>query len=219
MLMLIKKTGHYFLKGHLRGLMYDRLFVQFLPRMKGFLSLFFYRLLYKHFSFGKNILAWGPVILTKSPESVIRIGNDVRLVSDPVRSSIGLYSRCKFQAFFGARITVGNRVGLNGTAITCRTTSVEIDDGTIIAPNVIIVDSAFHAPWPTENRMHNKGYENDRPVKIGRNVWIATNCTILKGVTIGDNSIIAAGSVVIGNIPANTVAGGVPARVLKPLSP
>ena len=67
--------------------------------------------------------------------------------------------------------------------------------------------------------MHNMGYENDRPVKIGRNVWIATNCTILKGVTIGDNSIIAAGSVVIGNIPANTVAGGVPARVLKPLSP
>lgn len=45
------------------------------------------------------------------------------------------------------------------------------------------------------------------------------NCTILKGVTIGDNSIIAAGGVVIGNIPANTVAGGVPARVLKPLSP
>ena len=55
------------------------------------------------------------------------------------------------------------------------------------------------------------------PIHIGENVWIGSSVTITRGVTIGDNSVIAAGAVVTKDIPANVVAGGVPAKVIKPL--
>ena len=53
------------------------------------------------------------------------------------------------------------------------------------------------------------------PIHIGKNVWIGANATILAGVTIGDDTVIAAGAVVTKDVPGNTVAGGVPAKVIK----
>ena len=61
------------------------------------------------------------------------------------------------------------------------------------------------------------GYENDKRVIIGKNVWIGMNSLILKNVTIGDNSIIGAGSVVVKDVPKNTIAAGNPAKVIKDL--
>lgn len=85
----------------------------------------------------------------------------------------------------------------------------------MIAPNVIIVDSDFHIPWPPETRLHYPGTEADGEINIGKNCWIGMNSIILKGVTIGDNSIIATGSVVIHNISADSLAAGIPAKVVK----
>ena len=53
------------------------------------------------------------------------------------------------------------------------------------------------------------------PIRIGKNVWIGSNSTILPGVTIGDNSVVAAGAVVTKNVEANTIVGGVPAKIIK----
>lgn len=53
------------------------------------------------------------------------------------------------------------------------------------------------------------------PIKLGKNVWVGSNATILQGVTIGDNAVVAAGAVVNNDVPANTVVGGVPAKVIK----
>ena len=80
---------------------------------------------------------------------------------------------------------------------------------------MIIVDSDFHAPWPVSERPLNPGLENDRPVRIGDGAWIGMHSIILKGVTIGDGAIIGAGSVVTRDIPANAVACGSPARVVR----
>lgn len=87
----------------------------------------------------------------------------------------------------------------------------------MIAANVIIVDSDFHATWPPEMRWSNKTDAFDREVVIGRRVWIGMNSLILKGSRIGDNSIIGAGSVVSGDIPSNCMAAGNPARVIRML--
>ena len=185
--------------------------------MSGFLSLMFYRIIFKNIRTGQNIKCWGRMLISKSPLSSITIGNSCVLVSSKLRATIAIFSPVKISAYNKSVIIIGDKVSMNGTCITCRSTSVQIGDNTMIASNVIIVDSDFHAPWPPEDRTHNMGYERDSSVKIGENVWLGMNTIVLKGVSIGDNSIITAGSVVVENIPANVVAGGVPARVIKSL--
>lgn len=200
---------------HIPGYLYERIFIYITPAFFGWLSMQFYRLIYKNIHIGRNINCWGRVLIWKSPESSIVIGNNLRIVSNHLRSGIAMHSKLKLTAFSEAKIIIGDAVAMVGTSITCRTTCIEIMEGTIIGPNVIIVDSDFHVLWPPENRNFNMGYENDRPVKICKNVWIGMSCIILKGVTIGENSIIAAGSIVTKDIPPNVVAGGNPAKVIR----
>lgn len=87
---------------------------------------------------------------------------------------------------------------------------IEIGQETIISSNVSISDTDIHTPLYFGVKSN-----NTKPVIIGNHVWICRNVIIQKGVRIGDNSIIAAGSIVITDIPANCVAGGIPAKVLK----
>lgn len=213
----LKRLVHYLYTGALWGLIFESIFKYFLPQLTGFVSLIFYRIIFRDIRTGRNIKCWGRMLISKSPSSSITIGNDCVLVSSQLRATIAIFTPVKISVYNESRISIGNKVSMNGTCITCRSTSVNIGDNTIIASNVIIVDSDFHAPWPPEDRTHNMGYERDRSVVIGSNVWLGMNTIVLKGVSIGDNSIITAGSVVNEDIPANVMAGGVPARVIKSL--
>jgi acetyltransferase-like isoleucine patch superfamily enzyme len=168
---------------------------------------------------GKNIKSWGIVDVIRAPKTQIKIGNNILFNSSSIRTTASsLYGRVKLRTFErGAKIIIGDNVGLNGTSITARSKAITIGDGTIIAPNVIIVDSDFHAQWPPDNRLVNPGFESDEDVIIGENVWIGMNSIILKGAKIGDNSIIGAGSIVTDVIPPNCVAIGNPAKLIKQL--
>ena len=90
-------------------------------------------------------------------------------------------------------------------------TDIYVGDDCMIAPNVVIATSG-HPILPIL-REHN--YVYNLPVRIGKNVWIGSGVQILPGVTIGDNSVIGAGSVVTNNIPANVVAFGAPCRAIR----
>ena len=81
-----------------------------------------------------------------------------------------------------------------------------------VGTNVEIIDSDFHNLDPN---LRNSGNHKCKPVKIGRNVFVGSNVKILKGVTIGENSVIANGSVVVKDIPANVIVAGNPASVIK----
>lgn len=197
--------------------LYIRCCLYKIPELKGRYHLWFFRLIFPNFHVGRNPKIWGRfhVAMYNSLNSTISIGDNLHMVSDPKRSGITLFTLCKFTTIEEAVIEIGNNVGLNGVTITSRK-RVSIGDNTIIAPNTIIVDTDFHAQWPPESRFGSKP-ENDREVKIGKNVWISMNVIILKGAQIGDNSIIGAGSVVTSAIPGNVIAAGNPARVVRSL--
>jgi len=195
---------------------YGRTFLSLLPRLRGRLGLAFFEAIYEGFSVGRGARCWGSPLVSMEKGSSITIGANFSSTSDVRRAGIAVYSPCKLRTMPGATIVIGDGVSLNGTSITCRS-SIEIGDGSMMAANVVIVDSDFHPQWPPQRRRAVAEREYDAPVTIGRNVWIGVGSLVLKGASIGDNSIIGAGSVVSGAIPANVVAAGAPARVLRNL--
>lgn len=116
-----------------------------------------------------------------------------------------------FYLDYGYRTTIGDDFFSNFNLTILDGGGVEIGDRVFIGPNVGI----YTANHPTDVRRREKGYEWALPVKIGNKVWIGGGVTILSGVTIGDNTVIAAGSVVTKDIPANVVAAGNPCKVIK----
>lgn len=147
--------------------------------------------------------------------------------SDP--GDVVLNENCELfggiQSYNHGKVTLGRwaKVGM-GAKINC-VNSIEIGDDTAIADFVTIVDHNFHPVNPDDRRYmrhtphgareRQPMYSANAPIKIGTNVWIGEHSRICKGVTIGDNSIIGACSIVTKSVPANCVAVGNPARVVK----
>lgn len=118
-----------------------------------------------------------------------------------------------FYCDYGKQIRVGKRFFANFNFTVLDEAPVTIGDDCFIGPNVSIY-TACHSTDPVERNSRKEWAE---PVTIGNNVWIGGSVTILPGVTIGDNVTIGAGSVVTRDVPANVVAAGNPARVIRQL--
>jgi acetyltransferase-like isoleucine patch superfamily enzyme len=110
----------------------------------------------------------------------------------------------------GDEIRVGQNVFINQNCTFYDLGGLDIADDVMIGPNVSIL-TAGHPVAPSQRRAHVLG----RPIVVERNVWIAANATIVGGVTVGENSVVAAASVVTKDVPANTLVGGNPARVIR----
>ncbi len=116
-----------------------------------------------------------------------------------------------------ARIEIEDDVWINNNAvIIAERSGIHIGAGTLIGTEFTVYDSDFHDLNP-ERRL--AGTHKCAPVKIGRNVFIGSRGTVLKGVNIGDNAVIAAGSLVTKDVPASSVVGGVPAIVITDILP
>ena len=114
----------------------------------------------------------------------------------------------------GKHVHFGNNVYANFNLTLVDDTHIYIGDYTMMGPNVVIA-TAGHPILP---ELREKAYQFNIPVCIGRNCWLGAGVIVLPGVTIGDNSVIGAGSVVTKDIPANVVAVGNPCRVLREIS-
>ena len=106
-----------------------------------------------------------------------------------------------------AEVNIGNNVFVNEGAIISAQERIDIGDLTIIGGSVLIMDSDYHG-------IDGKATKT-APIKIGRQVWLCSRAIVLKGVTIGDNSVVAAGSVVARDVPPNTIVAGNPAKVVR----
>lgn len=114
----------------------------------------------------------------------------------------------------GKHCHFGNSVYANFNLTLVDDTHIYVGDCTMIAPNVVIA-TAGH---PINPELREKAYQFNMPVHIGRNCWIGAGALIMPGVTIGDNTVIGAGSVVTKDIPANVVAVGNPCRVMREIN-
>lgn len=115
-----------------------------------------------------------------------------------------------FYATGGNEMRIGRNVFINQNCTFYDLGGIDIADEVMIGPNVSIITSG-HPLEPSQRRSVTTG----KPIVIERNVWIAAGATIIDGVTIGENSVVAAGSVVTKDVPANTLAGGNPAGVIR----
>jgi len=172
---------------------------------------------------GKNASIAGRVYIRLMKGAEMTIGDDFVMSSGNGINPISRNIRTAIFASSGARISIGNRVGMSSPCIWAKD-SITICDGVNIGAGCIILDTDCHnidwrvrvARETTSDGMSvDSNTAQSAPVIIYENVWIGAGVTILKGVTIGARSIVAAGSVVTKSIPADCVAGGNPARVIK----
>ena len=179
--------------------------------------MFLYNLAYKltGVSFGKGVKLQGLPVIAKSKTAKVIIGNNVNVKSSFLSNLIGLYQRCIIVARTGgAVVEIGENSGLSGVTIYARE-CVKIGKDCRIGANTKIFDNDFHPVDPTLRLEASNKNMKVKPVSIGNNVFIGCNSIILKGTVIGDNTTIGAGSVVSGDIPANCVAAGNPAKVIR----
>ena len=154
---------------------------------------------------GKKLKIYGSVLFYKEPGSKITIGDGCCFNSSDLLNFRGINHRCILQTgSSSALIQIGDGCSFSGVSIVC-------DDKVILHNNVRVGANSSIA----DRDGHGGGI---KPVVIRENVWLGMNVHVLKGVTIGENSIIGAGSIVTKDIPANVVAAGNPCRVIKPIS-
>jgi acetyltransferase-like isoleucine patch superfamily enzyme len=165
---------------------------------------------------GEDARLFGMPLVTCAAGSSIVLGRRVALCSSARWNPVGVNHPVILRTLFAdATLVIGDDCGLSGATL-CAAQSVQIGRECLLGANVVITDYDFHAVAPAQRRSVTvRAAIGCAPVVIEDNVWIGMNAIILKGVRIGCNSVIAAGSVVTKPIPANCVAGGNPARPLR----
>lgn len=181
----------------------------------------FYRIINRRwFTFWSRLLsAWWGVSLgcecsffglpcfRRHPLSHITIASDCEFLSSQTSNLIGINRPCIIATLAErAEIKIGSHCGFSGTVIGCAT-SIVIGDNVRCGANTLITDTDWHSDDPRSGA--------DRPVTIKENVWLGVNVTVLKGVTIGENTLVGAGSLVTRSLPANVFAAGSPAKVIR----
>ncbi len=127
----------------------------------------------------------------------------------------GCYIEPPFHAnWAGKYVTFGKNVYANFNLTLVDDGEITVGDCCMFGPNVTVATGGH----PVEPSLRAQAYQYNLPVHIGRNVWIGAGAVLLPGVTIGDNTVVGAGSVVTKDLPANVVAVGNPCRVLREIS-
>ena len=151
---------------------------------------------------GKNVKFYGGIRIVGNSPDAIKIGDNVRVLRGVTISTTP-----------NGQICIGNNCHIGESTIIFSDIGVTIGDNVIIGPQNIIVD--FDHLYENVNTPINQQGINRKTVVIEEDVWISSHCVITRGVRIGKGAVIGAGSVVTKSIPAYSVAGGIPGRIIK----
>jgi acetyltransferase-like isoleucine patch superfamily enzyme len=132
-----------------------------------------------------------------------------QLTGKPVDDSVTVFP--PFHSDFGKNITLGKRIFINSGC------QFQDQGGVVVGDDCLIGHNAVFATLNHDLTPSRRADMHPAPIVIGRNVWIGSNVTVLPGVTIGDNAVVAAASVVTKDVPENTIVVGSPARVVRAL--
>lgn len=188
--------------------------------MKMFLSIYWNRFLFLMLgvNYGKRLRVHNKVYVLGKGQ--ISIGDDFHFTSGDCLNPICRNIRgVLYVPFKESKIEIGDGVGMSSTCIWAKE-HIIIGNNVNIGGDCLIIDNDAH-PHKYELRRRGVAQVDDipsAPIVIDDDVWVGAECIILKGVHIGARSIIAAGSVVINNIPEDCVAGGNPCKVIHPLN-
>ena len=130
-----------------------------------------------------------------------------KLIGKSVGEGFGLFP--PFYTDFGKNITIGRNVFINAGCKFQDQGGIVIEEGALIGHNVVLATLNHDLDPAKRQQLH------PAPIHIGKRVWIGANATVTQGVSIGDNSVVAAGAVVNRDVPPNTIVGGVPAKVIR----
>lgn len=149
---------------------------------------------------GTGLKIRGDVDVLGSSEGSMSIGNNVEIAGDFGRST-----------FFkiGGDLKIADEVFINRGCEIYATTEVVFEYDATVAPGVVVRDSDMHAV--------DEGEVERAPVKIKRRAWLGTQCIILKGVTVGEDAVVGAGSVVTKDVPPGSIVAGNPAKIIREL--
>lgn len=171
--------------------------------------------------YGLNCRIIGPLRLRMTHDAKIIVGHHLTAIAG-YNSTIVSSKKNVWSVVGGANLVIHDYVGMTSTSIYCNN-KIEIGNHVLIGAETLIMDTNFHSldysiRGTSKEGYQHKGTINTAPVVIGDNVFIGTRCIINKGVNIGEGAIIAAGSVVVMDIPAWEVWGGNPAKFIKSLN-
>lgn len=169
-------------------------------------------------SVSSSVIFYGTPIISIAQGSKIEIGENCVICSNPRMTTLGVNHPVVMRTLRpGASIIIGSDTGISGGSI-CAAVSVKIGKECLIGANVTIADTDFHSINPIGRRYNGNPPEiSAAPIEIEDNVFIGTGVIILKGVRVGRNSVIGAGSVVTKDVPPDTIVAGNPAIALREL--
>ena len=171
----------------------------------------------KNIHIGKNFFSDGLFDLRVEDDGELYIGDKVSLINSTYYNGFGVVKKNSIYVKNKAKLSIGDFTGLTGVSIYCAK-SIIIGNYVLVGANCFIFDTDFHPIDPVQRRdqiKSNVAFGESKPVVLKENCFIGANTIISKGVTIGENSVIAAGSRIIKDVPANEVWGGNPSKFIK----